>query len=139
MRKLSHSYGPLAGSWCGDAIFAVGDDYGKPDDFGVKTSTEQNPERNLNQMAKEEFEDVSYKAIAMLCEGREGFAVEMTKRIRDTGDSELLMHLGNVVFTVGCDKLGDELVKEFGKDWVDLYKQAWKDQFAVRPKLANKL
>jgi hypothetical protein len=138
--KPRHDYGILAGSWCGDSIYAAGDeDYSKPDQFGIKTSTEQNPHRNLNQMAKEEFEDISYKAIAMLSVGREEFSEEITKRIRDKGDPLLLMHLGNVVFMVGCESLKRALIEEFGEEWTKLYKQARDEYPSFSPKLYNEL
>jgi hypothetical protein len=74
--EVHHTYGPLAGSWCGDPVIAAGDDHGQADQYGIKTSTDADPTRNLNRMAHEEFEDISYQAIAMLCRGREGFAQE---------------------------------------------------------------
>ena len=58
--EVPHTYGDLAGFWHGDPVIAVGDDYGEPDVYGVKTSTEENPHRNLYWLAKEEYEDVSY-------------------------------------------------------------------------------
>jgi hypothetical protein len=118
-------YGELAGSWYADPIIIAGDDYGQPDMFGIKTSTEENPERNLNWMAKEEFEDISYKAIAMICEGREGFAEELAEEdSKSVYADRLLVHLGNVVFYVGCAPLEKALAKYFGDDWVSRYKTA---------------
>ena len=116
----------LAGSWCGDPIYIVGDDQGEADEFGIKTATDSNPARNLNQMAKEEFEDVSYKAIALICNVHEEIAEELASSAargysRDTG----LVHLGNVVFTVGCKSLESALEKEFGSEWVSSYKKAY--------------
>ncbi len=77
-------FGPLAGSWFGDPVIAAGDDYGQPDQYGIQTSIEQNPQRNLNVMATEEFEDITYQALAMLCQGREGFAKEMAYRAKES-------------------------------------------------------
>ncbi len=124
LKEVRHDYGELAGSWFGDAVIAAGDDYGKPDVYGVKTSTEENPNRNLNQMARDEFEDISYKAIAMLCEGRGGFAEEIVKESKEGIDSELLMLLGNVVFQVGCRPLEVALEEVYGTEWTKKYKKS---------------
>ena len=42
--KVKHGFGPLAGSWCGDAIYVVGDMWVRPDEFGIQTSTAEEPE-----------------------------------------------------------------------------------------------
>lgn len=122
--KPRHDYGTLAGSWCGDPIFIAGDDNGKPDELGIKTSTEQNPDRNLYWMAKEEFDDISYKALAMLCEGRSGFAEEIVGKVDEIGHYSLIVHLGNVVFQERCKPLETTLEKIVGSDWTRKYKKA---------------
>jgi hypothetical protein len=124
--KPNHHYGELAGSWFADPIIIAGDDHGRPDMFGIKTSTEENPERNLNRMATEEFENISYRAIAMICEGRSGFAEEIAEEaINSLRPESYLVHYGNVVFSVGCVALEQALAKFFGDDWVSRYKKAW--------------
>jgi hypothetical protein len=123
--NLRHDFGPLAGSWCGDPIYVVGDEQTEPDVFGINTSTIENPDRNLYWMAEEEFEDISYKAIAMLCEGRDDFAEEIAERSATSPGSDMnLVNLGNVVFIVGCESLKQALEKAYGKDWVSQYKEA---------------
>ena len=111
---------------CGDSVFIVSDEQGKADEFGVETSTEQNPDRNLYWMAKEEFEDISYKAIALLCKWREDIAEEMAQRAA-TGVSpdRELVDLGNVVFMLALDPLERALVKDYGAEWASRYKKAW--------------
>lgn len=122
--KPIYDFGELAGFWCGDSVFIVSDDHGKADEFGVKTSTEQNPDRNLYWMAKEEFEDISYQAIAMLCNGRENIAEQMAQRAATSVSPERdLVNLGNVVFYVGCEPLKQALENEFGAEWVSRYKK----------------
>jgi hypothetical protein len=121
----AHSRRPeLVGAWFGDKIYVVGDDYGKPDAYGIRTSTEKNPERNLYFLALEEFEDISLKAIAMMCLWDDYWAEKFVERC-DDGWSRMLICLGNVVFTVGCDPLRLELEKRFGKDWEIQYRKAW--------------
>ncbi len=121
-----YSFGELAGSWCGDPVFIVSDDHGKADEFGIKTSTEGNPDRNLSWMAKEEFEDISYRAIAMLCNGREDIAEELAQRAASgISPDRDLVDLGNVIFNVGCESLERAVAKEYGVEWVSQYKKAW--------------
>lgn len=117
-----HGYGALAGSWFGDRIYLSGDGYGQPNDFGIQTSTESRPERNLYWMAKEEFEDISYRAIVMLCEG--SYASELARKAADPLNSFLLKHLGNVVFQVGCTPLEKALEESLGSEWTRKYKEA---------------
>lgn len=120
-----HDFGELAGSWCGDRVIVAGDDHGRPDEFGIKTSTERNPDRNLYWLAKEEFEDISYRAIAMLCRVREAAAAEMARRAAESVADGNLVHLGNVVFYVGCEPLALALAEAYGDEWVIRYKKAW--------------
>jgi hypothetical protein len=117
-----HGYGALAGTWFGDRIYLAGDGYGQPNDFGIQTSTDSNPGRNLYWMAMEEFEDISYRAIAMLCEG--GYASELAHAAADPLKSFLLKHLGNVVFRVGCTPLENALAESLGSEWTRKYKEA---------------
>ncbi len=119
-----HTYDPLAGSWFGDRIYIAGDDHGEPDELGVKTSTEESPSRNLYWMAKEEVEDISYRAIAMLCEGQRAYAEGLAARAAEPLNSELLMHLGNVIFQVGCKPLQEVLEQVLGAEWTRKYKKA---------------
>jgi hypothetical protein len=123
--EVAHHYGPLAGSWYGDPVIAAGDDHGQPDQYGFKTSTETAPQRNLNQLAHEEFEDISYPAIAMLCQGREGFATEIAAKAAATPSRHLFVQLGNVVMLVGCDLLEQALAEAFGREWRKLYQREY--------------
>ena len=121
-------YGRLEGTWSGDALYAAGDDCGEPNPDSLITVTPEYPERNLNQMAQQEFEDISYKAIAMLCEGPDYYADVFATRVTEASGDSLLIHLGNVVFQVGCNPLRDALERVVGDDWPLRYKQACKDR-----------
>ena len=129
LAEVEHSYGQLAGSWYGDPVIVAGDDEGEPDAYGIKTSTLENPERNLYWKASEEFEDISCRAVAMLSIGRKGFADEIVARAANgfspRGD---LIDLGNVVIETGCEPLKQALVKGFGEDWTDKYVAALKER-----------
>lgn len=72
-------------------------------------------------MAKEEFEDISYRAIAMLCEG--SYASELARKAADPLNTFLLKHLGNVVFQVGCTPLEKALEESLGSEWTRRYKE----------------
>ena len=89
----------------------------------------ENPGRNLYWKASEEFEDISYRAVAMLSVGRKGFADEIVaravNRFNPNGD---LIELGNVVIETGCEPLKQALVKGFGEDWTDKYMAALKER-----------
>jgi hypothetical protein len=123
--EVGHHYGSLAGSWYGDPVIAAGDDHGQPDQYGFKTSTGMDPQRNLNQLAREEFEDISYQAIAMLCQGRDGFAAELAARAAATPSRHLFVQLGNVVMLVGCEPLEEALADAFGREWRKLYQREY--------------
>jgi len=57
---------PLVGSWANDSIILAGDE-AKPDLHGIKTSTPEYPNRNLNDIATGEYQDISLQVIELLC------------------------------------------------------------------------
>ena len=64
-------------------------DCAPPNEFGINTKTEEEPGRNLYMMAWQEFEDVSYDAMAILCERSDAFADRVATRLQEgtrTGD-----------------------------------------------------
>jgi hypothetical protein len=73
--------GPPAGSWWRDRVVAVMD-CAPPNEFGINTKTEEEPGRNLYMMAWQEFEDVSYDAMAILCEWSDAFADRVATRLQ---------------------------------------------------------
>ena len=128
LTEVDHSYGQLAGSWFGDPVIVAGDDGGEPNAYGINTSTNESPERNLHYMASEEFDDISYAAFAMLCEGRKGFADEVVEQaLKEFNLAANIVHLGNVVVQTGCEALKRSLIKGFGEDWADKYMTALKE------------
>ena len=50
----------ICGSWSGDEILIVGD-RGMPDAYGVRTATQTDPQRNLYELASEQYEHVAEK------------------------------------------------------------------------------
>jgi len=126
--EVEHSYGELAGYWFGDPVIVAGDDEGPPNAYGIRTATAQNPDRNLYWMASEEFEDISYRAVAMLCEGRKGFAKEIVDRALNGLNPEAsIFELGNVVSHVGCAPLKEALIEGYGENWIEKYIAAVKE------------
>ncbi len=112
-----HGYGPLAGSWCGDPIIAATDAM-RPDRHGIRTSTLDRSNRNLYDVAVEEYEDISLRAFAMVCEGQLGLSEELAGLAKE--NPGLFMKLGKVALTVGCESLEDAHVEVFGRDWMGL-------------------
>jgi hypothetical protein len=121
--EVGHRYGPLAGSWYADPIIAAGDDHGQPDQYGFATSTSTNPDRNLYQLARDKFEDISYQAIAMLCLAQDGFAEEIAEKAAKQSSLHLFVQLGNVVMLVGSESLSTALAQSFGREWQKLYRK----------------
>jgi hypothetical protein len=129
LAEVDHSYGQLAGSWFGDRVIVAGDDEGEPNAYGIKTSTLENPDRNLYWLASEEYEDISCRAVAMLSVGRKGFTDEIvTRTLNEFNPTGGLIDLGNVVIETGCEPLKQALIKGFGEDWTDKYMAALKQE-----------
>jgi hypothetical protein len=103
----------LIGSWAGDPIVAAGE-YADPDLHGIKTASRSDRRRNLYQLAEQKFEDISHKAIAMLCEFRESLIDQFVFWAKCNPD--LCVELMLVVSRVGCKPLERELLKEFGNN-----------------------
>src|SRR5262249_55580166 len=107
------SENPLVGSWAGDPVIAAGE-YADPDLHEIKTGSRRNRRRNLYHLAEETFEDISYKAIAMLCEWNEPLIAEFVHRAKCNAD--FCLDLVLVIDRVGCKPLEWELMKEVGND-----------------------
>jgi hypothetical protein len=139
--EVGHSYGPLAGSWYGNRVIAAGDGHGEANAYGISTGSVENPDRNLYWMAEQEFEDISYKAVAMLCQGQESLASEMALEAAQRGGTSLLVNLGHVVFlyennptfSLGCQRLRRALEEAAGTDWTKRYREfAGKSGYRLR-------
>ena len=107
----------LLGSWVGDPVIAAGDDLGRPDPAGISTSSELQPDRNLNGLAREEFEDITPQAIAMLAYF--GYADELAEFALE--HRHPLRYLGPVVFALKCEPLKKALDR-LDPDWGKKYK-----------------
>lgn len=120
--EVRHGYGPLAGSWSGDQIIAAGDDNGQPDAYGVPTATAERPDRNLYQLAHEEYVDISLAAVAMLCRGDESVVENLVSQAEE-GDEAVFLLIGNIVFTTECLELKRAIEARVGREWVSRYKR----------------
>lgn len=109
--------GELFGAWAGDEVFVAGDEH-PPNEWGILTTTLGRPDRNLNQMAKDEYEDISYKAIVMLCEFDPSLVEEFAKKA--STNSCLLLSLGYAVYQLGYKPIERALVEIIGKNWTKL-------------------
>lgn len=121
MDDVRNTEGTLLGIWSGDAVIAAGE-YAEPDKYSIKTSTEKEPERNLYKMAKAEFEDIGYKALATLCETHETICYELAEKTAIPRYEKLIFHLGNVITQVGCESL-EIALNEIVGDWKPLYEK----------------
>jgi hypothetical protein len=129
--EVGRNFGPLAGSWYGHRIIAANDDYGVPDAYGIVTATVERPDRNLNGLAGDEYEDITGKAMGMLALAFEDYA---DAQVTSMGDSELI-DVGNAVllyehdpaFRPGCDLLRQALERAIGKNWIDRYRRACRE------------
>jgi hypothetical protein len=73
-------------------------------------------------MAEEEFENISQKAMAALCEDDETLLEEMVQKAKK--DLDFLYELSFVVYQVGCKSLENAIVKELGIAWTKKLKSA---------------
>src|SRR5262245_54125426 len=123
--KVIHGFGSLAGTWCGDAIYVVGDMCARPDEFGIQTTTPEGPERTLFDLARAEYENITGAAIAMLCAGIEGFADAMAEQAAETGSPYDLIQLANVALLANSDEMARALDVTFGGGWKKKYTELW--------------
>lgn len=122
---------PLFGSWVGDPVMVAGD-YSNPNPAGIQTSTEETPTRNLNDVAREEYEDISRDAIIMLMSEWDYWIdcfVEDAKTSR-----WLLIELGYIVFQNNFEPLRESLEKFFGRDWTKRFKEICEEDSGRRIK-----
>jgi len=123
--KVRHGFGPLAGAWCGDALYVVGDMCARPDDFGIQTSTPEKPERTLFDLALAEYENITAAAIAMLCAGIDGLAEDMVEQAAETGSPYDFVHLANVALLANSSEMARALDETFGGGWKKKYTELW--------------
>jgi hypothetical protein len=114
----------LVGSWMGDPIIITGDS-AVPHTALLQTATVEQPERNLYAMALEEFEDISHRAIVMVCEDSKERIDDFVNRAKE--QSSLLVELGDIVFHLKYQPLKYALTRLLGIDWTRSYRIATKD------------
>ena len=109
------------GAWLGDPVILASDDYGLPDPGGQITATADDPGRNLYALARAEFTDISYRALAELCRDAE-VAEELAERAK--GDDSFLVDLGTVLIQYHQFSLESALEQLVGRPWRKAYNQA---------------
>lgn len=87
------------GAWHGDRVIVVGDCSGIPDDYGIKTSCEDDPKRNLSGLAYQEFEDISCYCIGHLIDWHDDYADRFANivAVNQFEGPILLVNLGDLV------------------------------------------
>ncbi|WZO99697.1 hypothetical protein EP7_001309 [Isosphaeraceae bacterium EP7] len=109
------------GAWLGDPVILAGDDSGFPCPGGLMTASPDDAGRNLHAMARSEFTDISYRALAELC--RDGAtAAELAGRSKE--DESLLIDLGATLEQYPLASLEAALNAAVGKPWRRAYSQA---------------
>ena len=114
----------LAGSWVGNQVF-VTTDAAQPNQSGIPTATEDEPDRNLYMMAWQEFRDISYEAIAMVCDRLPDFADSLARNAKFDIDNESgeflktlkLWHIVNAISVTNCSPLRHALERHLGQNW----------------------
>ena len=131
---ISHDDNPKwaasEGSWYRDPIELVGDEE-RPNKHGIQTATPANPDRNLYQMAYEEFEDISARAIAMLINGRYSAIEGLAKQVvSNPYEGKILFeYLGNMLVMEEfldpepARELEQALLFHVGPDWLEKYRK----------------
>lgn len=99
----------LLGSWSGDFVAAAGEYAAEP---------------NLYKTARAEFEDISYKALAMLCDTHESVCYELAEKALNPRYKKLIYHLGNAIGENGSPSLEQALSEVIGSQWRESYKSA---------------
>jgi hypothetical protein len=115
MDQVRGTEGNLLGSWSGDNVI-VAAEYSLTGNDGV--------ERNLYKTARDEFEDISYKALAMLCATHEPVCWELAEKASTRRHERLIFHLGNAISEAGSGSLEQALNEVIGAEWKDRYKAA---------------
>jgi hypothetical protein len=108
------------GAWLGDPVILASDDTGLPDPGGIVTATPALA-RNLSALARAEFTNISYRALAEL--GLEtDTAAELAARAKANGD--FLLELGGVLDQYRVWSLDGALNKAVGHPWRKAWNQA---------------
>ncbi|GEM_PF-2243153 len=115
--SLTHQ---LVGAWVGDSVIVAGDN-AHPNPVGIQTINEENPERNLYEMAYQEFEDISREAIIMVMTEYDYWIDELVEHAKS--NRWLMIELGSIVFHTGFEPLRKSLEKIVGSDWTNRFKE----------------
>jgi hypothetical protein len=125
-----HEANSFRGAWLGDPVILASDDSGLPDPPGLVTATQDDPHRNLNAMARDEFVDISYRALAELCT-RAGMASELAERARS--NKNLIIDLVAVMEQYRLRDLEGALEQAVGRPWRKAYNKALAATMTWRP------
>jgi hypothetical protein len=116
-----HDITSFPGAWLGDPVILASDDSGLPDPGGLITVTSDHPGRNLSAMARAEFTDISYRALAELCRD-EDIATELAARSKE--DDSLLIDLGATLEQYHVTSLEFAPNTALGHPWRKAYNRA---------------
>lgn len=108
------------GAWLGEPVIFASDDTGILDPAGLPTATVDNPGRNLHALARAEYVDITYRALAELCRYH-GMAKALAARAKD--DPYVLTDLGATQDQYHIPALEAALDEAIGKPWRRSYQE----------------
>lgn len=118
------------GWWVGDPVVLAADDSGVPNRGGLLTTTASEPARNLYSQARQEFTDISYRALAMLARNPR-LSEDLARAAAD--NSHLLLDLGSVIDEYGVRPLEIALESVVGRPWRKAFNLAVSNSPLWRP------
>lgn len=128
---VRHEFGDLAGEWCGDRVSAAGDEW-DPNQDGIVTASADDPQRNLHQMARDEFTDISLDVVAMMSRGSSWFAEGFAERAKRAWDARFFIELCSRALRERNRSLCDALASVNGSNWIAKYLRAC-DKYEIEP------
>jgi hypothetical protein len=128
LKYLISDSGP--GWWVGDPVILAADDTGPPNLAGLVTTTPTAPHRNLYFQAREEFTDISYRALDLICHSQ---TVAADLALLATRFNRLLLDLGTALDQYGLRPLELALEQAVGRPWRKAYNIAAAESPDWRP------
>lgn len=113
----------IAGTWVGDPVVLAGDESGHINPGNITTASHENPDRNLNQFAEEEFTDISPLALAMLAESP-GQAASLVAEADQNND--LFLSLADLLMQLEMPTFRSAFEAHFGQGWQKRYDEICK-------------
>lgn len=102
------------GAWLGDPVILAADDDGKSNPVGIQTTSQDSPQRNLNQLAYDQYTNISFRLLAEMLLEQE-IRDDYIRRAHD--DADAFVYLVQMARQYPKSKLIPILEKAFGSTW----------------------